>query len=140
VPNYDSCFIELLRNATHLSTEKFRVNKIMYGINFKIWAKVRILMPHNLHEAVQRGIITKEEFMNNGPSKTTRLVGSSVPRGNNMERRNFHRGAMLNHQKRSTRNQRTSYKHPTQQLQRVPQQTCQLQQQHPMQQHQDTRP
>jgi hypothetical protein len=46
--------MELLRYAPHLNTEKLKVNKFVFGLNFNIRAKVRILMPQTLHDAVQK--------------------------------------------------------------------------------------
>ena len=69
LPEYEACFMELLCYAPHLNTEKLKVNKFVYGLNVNIRAKVRILMPHTLHDAVQRAIIAEEEIMSSGPSK-----------------------------------------------------------------------
>jgi hypothetical protein len=44
--------MELLRYAPHLNTEKLKVNKFVFGLNFNIRAKVRILMPQMLHDTV----------------------------------------------------------------------------------------
>jgi hypothetical protein len=49
VPKYEARFMELLTYAPHLSTEKLKVNKFVFGLNFNICAKVRILMPQTLH-------------------------------------------------------------------------------------------
>jgi hypothetical protein len=35
---------------SHLNTEKLKVNKFIYGMNFNIRERVRILIPQNLHE------------------------------------------------------------------------------------------
>jgi hypothetical protein len=45
VPEYEDIFMELLRYAPLMNTEKLKVNKFVYGLNFNIRAKVRILMP-----------------------------------------------------------------------------------------------
>jgi hypothetical protein len=37
--------MELLRYATHLNTEKLKVNKLVFSPNVNIHVKVRILMP-----------------------------------------------------------------------------------------------
>jgi hypothetical protein len=39
--------MEFLRYAPHLNTEKLKVNKFVFGLNYNIRAKVRILMPQN---------------------------------------------------------------------------------------------
>ena len=69
VPEYEAKFMELLRYAPHLSTKKLRVNKFVYGLNFNIREKVRILMPRTLHEAVQKAIIAEEELAGGGQSR-----------------------------------------------------------------------
>eukprot|EP00253_Pinus_taeda_P018041 PITA_18041 len=63
LPEYEAHFMELLRYAPHLNTEKLKVNKFVYGLNVNIRTKVRILMPRTLHKAVQRAIIVEEEIM-----------------------------------------------------------------------------
>jgi hypothetical protein len=45
VPKYEARFMELLRYAPHINTKKLKVNKFLFGLNFNIRAKVRILMP-----------------------------------------------------------------------------------------------
>jgi hypothetical protein len=57
--------MELLRYALHLNIEKLKVNKFVFSLNYNILAKVRILMPHTLHDAVQKDFIAEEE-LNNG--------------------------------------------------------------------------
>eukprot|EP00253_Pinus_taeda_P027545 PITA_27545 len=114
LPEYEACFMELLRYAPLLNTEKLKVNKFVYGLNVNIQTKVRILMPRTLHEAIQREIIAEEEIRSNEHSKSTRPMGSGVPGRNNMERRNVQGGPTLNHQRWSGRNQRTPYRHPAQ--------------------------
>jgi hypothetical protein len=52
VPKYDAHFMKLLRYALHLNTEKRKVNRVMFGLNDSIRAKVRILMPQTLHDVV----------------------------------------------------------------------------------------
>jgi hypothetical protein len=49
--------VEFLRYALHLNTEKLRVNKFVFGLKFNIHAKVRILMPQTLHDAVHKSFI-----------------------------------------------------------------------------------
>lgn len=53
------------------------MNKFVYGINFNIIEMVRILMPHTLHETIQKSIIDEEELVGSGPS---RPPGSVVKR------------------------------------------------------------
>jgi hypothetical protein len=57
VPEYEAHFMELLRYAPHLNTEKLKVNSFMFGLNVSIRAKVRILMPQTLHDVVQKAHI-----------------------------------------------------------------------------------
>jgi hypothetical protein len=66
VPKYEACFMELLRYASHLNTEKLKVNRFMFGLNDILRAKVRILMPQTLHDAVQKALIAKEELISGG--------------------------------------------------------------------------
>jgi hypothetical protein len=51
--------MEFLRYALHLNTEKLKVNKFVFGLNYNICAKVRILMPQTLHDAVHKYFITE---------------------------------------------------------------------------------
>jgi hypothetical protein len=62
VPEYEARFMELLRYVPHLKTEKLKVNRFVFGLNGSLRAKVRILMPQTLHEAVQRALIAEEEL------------------------------------------------------------------------------
>jgi hypothetical protein len=57
VPEYEARFMELLRYASHLNTEKLKVNRFVFGLNNSLRAKVRILMPQTLHDAVQKALI-----------------------------------------------------------------------------------
>jgi hypothetical protein len=50
VPEYEARFMELLRYVRHLNMEKIKINKFMFGLNFNIHVKVRILMPQKLHD------------------------------------------------------------------------------------------
>jgi hypothetical protein len=52
VPEYEAHFMELLRYAPHLNTEKLKVNRFLFGLNVIIHAKVRIMMPQTLHDVV----------------------------------------------------------------------------------------
>jgi hypothetical protein len=76
VPEYEAHFMELLRYAPHLNTEKLKVNKFMFGLNVNIHAKVRILMPQTLHDVVQKALIAEEELISGGQRRTpARPVG-----------------------------------------------------------------
>jgi hypothetical protein len=70
VPDYKARFMELLQYAPHLNTKKLKVNKFMFGLNVNIHAKVRILMPQTLHDVFQKALITEEEIINEGQSRT----------------------------------------------------------------------
>jgi hypothetical protein len=66
VLEYEARFMELLRYAMHLKMEKLKVNKFVFRLNSNIRVKVRILMPHMLHDAVQKALIADEELANEG--------------------------------------------------------------------------
>ncbi len=68
---YKSRFMELLRYASYLNTEKLKVNKFLYGLNAIIKEKVRILVPKTLHEVVQRAVIVEEELVERGEIKVS---------------------------------------------------------------------
>jgi hypothetical protein len=70
VPEYEARFMELLRYAPHLNTEKLKVNKFVFDINFNIRAKVRNLMSQTLHEPVQKSLIAEEELTSEGQGMT----------------------------------------------------------------------
>jgi hypothetical protein len=63
VPEYKAHFMELLRYALHLNTEKLKVNKFLFGLNVIIHAKVRILMPQTLHDVIQKALIVEEDLI-----------------------------------------------------------------------------
>jgi hypothetical protein len=71
VSKYESQFMELLRYALHLSTKKMKVNKFLFGLNFNIRVKVRILISHTLHDAVYKALIVEEELTSGGQGKTS---------------------------------------------------------------------
>ena len=77
VPEYEARFMELLRYAPHLNTEKLKVNRFVFGLNGSVRAKVRILMPQTLHDAVQKALIAEEELISGGQTKTPAGQGSS---------------------------------------------------------------
>jgi hypothetical protein len=70
VPEYEACFMELLRYAPHLNTEKLKVNRFVFGLIDSLRAKVRILMPQTLHDAVQKALIAEEEIISGGQTRT----------------------------------------------------------------------
>jgi len=47
-------------NALHPNNEKLKMNKFFFGINYNIRAKVRIMMPQTLHDAVHKVFIAEE--------------------------------------------------------------------------------
>ena len=76
MPEYEAHFMELLWYASHLNTKKLKVNKFMLGLNGSLRAKVRILMPQTLHDAVQKALIAEEELISGGQTRTpARPVG-----------------------------------------------------------------
>jgi hypothetical protein len=76
VPEYEAHFMELLRYAPHLNTEKLKVNRFVSGLNGSLCVKVRILMPQTLHDAIQKALIAEEEIISGGPTRTpTRPIG-----------------------------------------------------------------
>jgi hypothetical protein len=70
VPEYEAHFMELLRYAPHLNTEKIKVNRFMFDINGGLREKVMILMPQTLHDVVQKALIVEEELISGGQTKT----------------------------------------------------------------------
>jgi hypothetical protein len=71
--------MELLRYAPHLNNENIKVNKFVFGLSVNIRAKVRILMPNTLHDAVQKAIKAEEEMINEVQSRTpTRSMGQAT--------------------------------------------------------------
>jgi hypothetical protein len=81
VPEYEAHFMELLRYAPHLNTEKLKVNKFMFGLNVSIRAKVRILMPQTLHDVVQKALIAEEELISGGQRRTPARPAGHVTSG-----------------------------------------------------------
>jgi hypothetical protein len=64
VLKFEARFMELLRYAPLLNTDKLKINKFVFRINSNIHAKVRILMPRKFHNAVQEALIAKEDLNN----------------------------------------------------------------------------
>ena len=104
MPEYEARFMELLRYAPHLNTEKLKVNRFVFGLNGSLRAKVRILMPQTLHDAVQKALIAEEELISEGQTKTpVRPIGqgsSGTPQQQTPARhtpgyRGFQRGSMF---------------------------------------------
>jgi hypothetical protein len=76
VPEYEAHFMEFLRYAPHLNTEKLKVNRFLFGLNINIHARVRILMPQTLHDVVQKALIVEEDIVSGGQRRTpARLIG-----------------------------------------------------------------
>ena len=73
---YEVKFMELIRYAPHMNMTKLKFNKFVFGLNFNIRVKVRILMPHMLHDAIHKALIVKEEITSGvqgrTPTRTTR--------------------------------------------------------------------
>jgi hypothetical protein len=58
------------------NTEKLKVNRFVFGLNGNLHAKVRILMPQTLHDAIQKAFIVEEELISGGQTRTlVRPVG-----------------------------------------------------------------
>ena len=76
VLEYEACFMELLQYALHLNTEKLKVKRFVFKFNESIHEKVRILMPQNLNDVVQKALIAEKELINGGHTRTpVRPVG-----------------------------------------------------------------
>jgi hypothetical protein len=69
VLEYEARFMEILRYAPHMNTEKLKVNKFLFSLNVSIHEKVRILMSQMLDDAVQKSLIAEEELNNGGQGK-----------------------------------------------------------------------
>jgi hypothetical protein len=81
VPEYEAHFMELLRYALHLNTEKLKVNRFVFGLNGSIRAKVRILMPQTLHDVIQKALIAEEELISGGQTRTPARPAGQVSSG-----------------------------------------------------------
>jgi hypothetical protein len=66
VLEYEAHFMELLWYAPHLNTDKLKVNRFMFGLNGGLCAKLRILMPQTLHDAIQKALIAEGELISRG--------------------------------------------------------------------------
>jgi hypothetical protein len=70
--------MDLLRYALHLNTKKLKFNKFLFGLNVRVFPKVRILMPQTFHDVVHKAFIAEEELINGGQRRTpTRPVGQA---------------------------------------------------------------
>jgi hypothetical protein len=94
VPEYEARFMELLRYALYLNTEKLKVNRFMFGLNRNLRAKVRILMPQTLHNVVQKALIAEEELISGvRPGLQRDQQGRShLEHNNTKHQRDIHRG------------------------------------------------
>jgi hypothetical protein len=81
VPEYEARFMELLRYAPHLNTEKLKVKRFVFGFNGSIRANVRILMPQTLHDVVQKSLIAEEKLISGDQSRTPGRPGGKVSSG-----------------------------------------------------------
>jgi hypothetical protein len=63
VPEYEAHVMELLWYAPHLNTKKLKVNRFVFGLNSNICEKVRIMMPHTLHDVIQKALIVEENII-----------------------------------------------------------------------------
>ena len=79
MPEYEARFMELLRYAQYLNTEKLKVNRFVFGLNNSLRAKVRILMPQTLHDVIENALIAEEEIMSGGQSRTPVRPVGQVP-------------------------------------------------------------
>jgi hypothetical protein len=59
--------------------EKLKVNKFVFCLKLNICAKVRILIPQMLHDAVQKALIVEEEMTSMGQGRTlARMTGQTT--------------------------------------------------------------
>jgi hypothetical protein len=72
-------YMELFRYAPHLNTNKLKVNKFVFGLNFNIHAKVRILMPQTLHDAIQKALIAEEDLISGDQGRTPSIKNGHAP-------------------------------------------------------------
>jgi hypothetical protein len=124
VPEYKARFMELLRYAPYLNMEKIKVNRFVFGFNSSLRAKVRILMPQTLHDVVQKALITEEELISGGqtrtPARPTGQGSSGTPQHQTLARhtpgyRGFQRGSTFTTPQRLPPPQWPPYRGPKQQ-------------------------
>jgi hypothetical protein len=65
----------------HTSTQRSKVNKFLFGLNFNIHTKVTILIPQMLHNPVQKALIAKEELTNGGQGRTPAILTRKTKSG-----------------------------------------------------------
>jgi hypothetical protein len=118
---YEARFMELLRYAPHLNTEKLKVNRFMFGLNGSLHAKVRILMPQTLHDVVQKALTAEEELISGGQTRASaRPVGQGssgtpqhqTPTRHTMGYRGSQRGPTFTTPQRPPPQQQTPYQGP----------------------------
>jgi hypothetical protein len=121
VAEYEAHFMELLRYALHLNTENLKVNRFVFGLNDSLRAKVRILMPQNLHDAIQKALIAEEELISGGQTRTpvrqAEQGSSGMPQHQSPARHRlrycgFQRGSTFTTPRRSPPQQWTPYRGP----------------------------
>jgi hypothetical protein len=78
VPEYEARFMELLRYAPHLNSEKLKVNRFVLGLNSSMRTKVFILMPQTLHDVVQKAVVQDEFSFTGMASEAKQKVGGRV--------------------------------------------------------------
>jgi hypothetical protein len=123
VPKYEARFMELLWYAPHLNTEKFKVNRFIFGLNGSLCEKVRILMPQTLHDSIQKALIAEEELISWGQTRTpVRPTGQGssgtlqhqTPASHTLGYCGFQRGSTFTTPRRAPPQQRTPYRGPQQ--------------------------
>jgi hypothetical protein len=73
--------MDLLQYTLHLNTEKLKVNRFIFGLNGSVCAKVRILMPQNLHNVIEKAFIGEEELIDEGQSRNPLRLEGQVSSG-----------------------------------------------------------
>ena len=130
MPEYEAHFMELLRYAPHLNTDKLKVNRFVFGLNGSLRAKVRILMPQTLHDVVQKALIVEEELISGGQTRTpSRPAGQGssgmsqqqTPARHMPRHHGIQRGSTFTTPRRLPPQQRTPYRGPQHQQQCRPQ-------------------
>jgi hypothetical protein len=81
VPEYETRFMELLRYALHINTEKLKVNRLVASLNNSLREKVRILMPQTLHDVVQKALIAEEDLISGDQTRTPVRPAGQVSHG-----------------------------------------------------------
>jgi hypothetical protein len=73
--------MEMLWYDLNLNTKKLNFNRFVFGLNDNIRAKLRILMPQNLHDSVQKALIEEEELISEGQTRTPVRPAGQVSSG-----------------------------------------------------------